>query len=88
MNKIKEEYSHLSDGEKEALMQDLLGKMDNMENLMKQQEDENERRLQEALAKRRKKKENVNKALGKLNEKRLENELHYGQKIMEIAEKE
>ena len=82
----KLEGHSLSDADKDDLMQQLESRLNRVKDIMQAEEHSQDKQLEEALAKRRKKKGDINKALVKLSDKQDSNQQDFNAEMHRLAE--
>lgn len=82
----KLEGHSLSDADKDDLMQQLESRLNRVKDIMQADEHSQDKQLEEALAKRRKKKGDINKALVKLSDKQDSNQQDFNAEMHRLAE--
>lgn len=87
-SKLSAESGHLSEGEREELVQEMMAKMDKMNFLLNKEDQHQQKRMREMLDKRQKKKQDLNNVLNKLNDKRSTAQQGYDSQLMDIVTKE
>lgn len=74
----------VSDSERDALLQELQAKLANINELMEEEQDAQNGTLQELLARRKAKKENLQGVLSNLSEKKMIEDDRFNKKITEV----